>query len=111
MIIFANPLPLSDWRIEGAPNIEKMKSKKSNNGRGRMASVATSEVKCVAKVCKYTGINSSNKAAVGVCAKCSNYEHFECSKTNQEDRDEILKGERKYFCSLCFGKKSFYDSL
>ena len=87
-------------------DMQKVKTKKGNTGRGRFSSVATatSEVKCVARVCKYTGINSSNKAAVGVCARCGSYEHFECSKTKQEDRDGILKGELKYFCSVCFSK-------
>ena len=81
-----------------------MENKKVNQVRARLASVATSDVKCVAKGCKYTGLNTKNKSAVGVCSKCGCFEHFECPKTKQEDRDEILRGELKYFCSLCFSK-------
>ena len=79
----------------------KLDSKKS---RGRLASIASSDARCVAKGCKYTGLNSNNKSAVGVCAKCGGFEHFECSKTKQEDREEIQKGNIKYFCSTCFMK-------
>ena len=71
-------------------------------GRGRVSSAPSSEMKCVARGCKYTGLNTNNKSAVGVCTKCGSLEHFECSKTKQEDRDEILKGNQKYFCSVCF---------
>ena len=81
----------------------KLEAKKGNT-RGRVSSAPTLDMKCVAKGCKYTGLNSSNKAAVGVCTKCGNYEHFECSRTKQEDREEILKGHQKYFCSICFAK-------
>ena len=82
----------------------KLEAKKGIFARGRLASVASSEVKCIAKGCKYTGLNSNNKSAVGVCARCSGFEHFECSKTKQEDREEIQKGGMKYYCSLCFMK-------
>ena len=81
----------------------KLEAKKLNS-RGRLASVASNEVRCVKKGCKYTGLNSSNKSAVGVCAKCGGFEHFECSKTKTEDREQIQKGVLKYFCSLCFMK-------
>ena len=67
-------------------------------------SVASSDVRCVAKGCQFTGINSNNKSAVGVCAKCGGYEHFACSKTKPEIRDEINKGTMKYYCSTCFMK-------
>ena len=80
----------------------KADAKKGRSVRGRLASVATSEVKCVAKGCKYTGLNSNNKSAVGVCSKCGCFEDFECSKTKQEDREGILKGVQKYYCSICF---------
>ena len=83
---------------------QKLESKKIRNIRGRLLSVASSDVRCVAKGCKYTGINSNNKSAVGVCAKCGGYEHFECSKTKPEIRDEINKGTMKYYCSTCFMK-------
>ena len=78
-------------------------AKKAGTGRGRLSSaLSTSEIRCVARECKYTGINSNNKSAVGVCAKCGSLEHFECSKTKPEDREDILKGNLKYFCSICF---------
>ena len=84
-------------------DLTKMVSKKVNT-RGRLTSVPNSgsETKCVARGCKYTGIQTNNKNAVGMCAKCGGFEHFECSKTKQEDREDILKGVIKYFCSLCF---------
>jgi hypothetical protein len=80
----------------------KLETRKGASKKVRLASVASSDIKCVAKGCKYTGINSNNKSAVGVCGKCGSFEHFECSKTKQEDRDEILKGKQEYFCSICF---------
>ena len=81
----------------------KLEAKKARK-EGRLTSVSSPEVKCVAKVCKYTGLNSNNKSAVGICAKCGGFEHFECSKTKQETREDIQKGELQYFCSLCFLK-------
>ena len=81
----------------------KLEAKKGV-ARGRVSSAPSPDMKCVAKGCKYTGLNSSNKSAVGVCAKCGCYEHFECSRTRQEDRGEILRGNQRYFCSICFTK-------
>ena len=81
----------------------KFEAKKARK-EGRLTSVSSPEVKCVAKGCKYTGLNSNNKSAVGICAKCGGFEHFECSKTKQETRDDIQKGELQYFCSVCFLK-------
>ena len=49
-------------------------------------------------------MNLNNKVAVGVCSKCGGFEHFECSKTKSDDRELILKGEQRYFCSSCFSK-------
>ena len=46
--------------------------------RNRMASVSTSDIRCVSKGCKYPGLNTKNKAAVGVCARCGAFEHYEC---------------------------------
>ena len=77
---------------------------RKGNTRSRISSAPSPDYKCVARNCKYTGLNSSNKLAVGVCDKCGCYEHFECSKTKSEDRDKILKGEHKYYCSICFIK-------
>jgi uncharacterized C2H2 Zn-finger protein len=82
----------------------KVDARKGNVARGRLSSLPPPNVKCVAKTCKYTGLNSNNKLAVGVCSKCRYYEHFECSKTKPEDRELILRGEHKYFCSICFSK-------
>ena len=79
----------------------KVSTKKA---RGRLTSVPSNDAKCAARTCKFTGLNLNNKLAVGVCAKCGYFEHFECSKTKQEDRVLILKGEQKYFCSICFSK-------
>ena len=83
-------------------DLTKVVARKGNLTRNRVASLPTSEAKCVARGCKYTGLNSNNKTAVGVCAKCGAFEHFECSKTKQEEREDILKGALKYFCSICF---------
>ena len=83
-------------------DLTKVVSRKGNLTRNRVASLPNSESKCVARGCKYTGLNSNNKTAVGVCAKCGSFEHFECSKTKQEERDDILRGTQKYFCSICF---------
>ena len=79
----------------------------NRKGRGRSrtsSTIASNEAKCVARICKYTGINTSNKNAVGVCTKCALFEHFDCSKTSSEDRDEILKGSLQYIYTLCFLK-------
>ena len=77
---------------------------KKNRSKSRHASIASSEVKCVAKGCRYAGINTSNKTAVGVCVRCGSFEHFDCSKTKAEDREEILKGIQQYTCTVCFIK-------
>ena len=76
----------------------------ARQGRGRFASATTSNVKRVARTFKFNGLNMNNKMAVGVCSKYSCFETFECSRTKQEDRDLILKGEQKYFCSMFFMK-------
>ena len=80
----------------------KLEAKKAAGSRNKLPSVASSEVKCVARGCKYTGINSGNKSAVGTCCKCGCFEHYECSKTKQEDREQIVIGRMQYFCSQCF---------
>ena len=59
---------------------------------------------CVSKNCIYKGLNTSNKGDDGVCTKCGNFEHFGCVKIKTEDRDDITKGNMKYFCSNCFSK-------
>ena len=63
-----------------------------------------SDAKCAAKVCNFQGINPQNKAAVGVCAKCGNVEHFACVKIKTDHKDDIIRGVQKYFCSTCFTK-------
>ena len=85
----------------------KIEAKKARK-EGRLTSVASTDIRCVAKVCKYTGLNTSNKSAVATCAKCGCFEHFECSKTKQEVREDIQKGELQYFCSICFLKNPSY---
>ena len=81
--------------------LDTLKLRKGGH-RGRVSSAPTADMKCVSRICKYTGLDSSNKSAVGVCRRCGGYEHFECSKTKKEDRDDILAGKQEYFCSLCF---------
>ena len=68
------------------------------------ASIATTDARCVARGCTYTGLNTNTKAAVGVCDKCGSFEHYVCSKTSNEDRDEILRGNQAYICTMCFMK-------
>ena len=65
-------------------------------------SVSQSDSNCASKSCKYKGLNQNNKLAVGLCSMCGMFEHFDCSKTKNEDRELILKGVIKYFCSECF---------
>ena len=66
--------------------------------------ITSENTKCVAKNCIYKGLNIGNKDAVGVCAKCGYFEHFGCVKIKTDDREEIKKGNMKYFCSNCFSK-------
>ena len=47
----------------------KLGNKKARS-RSRTVSLVSSEAKCVAKECRYTGINTNNKTAVGVCRLC-----------------------------------------
>ena len=109
---FANKTYKEDEMIDAINNeivrldLLKVNNRKVNGLRGRLASTPSpsAEVKCMARTCKYTGLNLNNKMAVGVCNKCCCFEHFECSKTKQEDREKILKGNQKYFCSLCFSQ-------
>ena len=82
----------------------KVDTRKGNMSRGRLTSVPSIKLNCVARTCKYTGLNVNNKLAFGVCVKCGYFEHYECSKTKQEDRELILQGEQNYFCSICFSK-------
>ena len=39
----------------------------------RNNSISSENTKCVSKNCIYKGLNTSNKEAVGVCAKCGNW--------------------------------------
>ena len=82
----------------------KIDSKKGSHHRGRLSSTPNQDVKCVYRTCKYTGLNVNNKVAFGVCSLCGCYEHFECSKTKPDDRELVVKGDQKYFCSICFSK-------
>ena len=80
--------------------------KKCSSGRTRLSSVPSSDARCVSRSCKYKGINLNNKVAVGVCSACGMFEHFDCSKTKEEDRNQIMKGKLKYYCSECFSKNA-----
>ena len=89
----------------------KLEAKKAAGSRQKLHSVSSSDIKCVAKGCKYPGINSSNKSAVGTCCKCGCFELYECSKTKHEDRVEIMKGNIHYYCSVCFMKNPSMAAL
>ena len=82
----------------------KVDSKKANSTRSRISSTPATDAKCVSRTCKFSGLDRNNKIAVGVCAKCGCFEHFECSKTKPDEREMILKGEQNYYCSSCFSK-------
>ena len=75
----------------------KVDSKKANSTRSRISSTPATEAKCVSRTCKFSGLDRNNKIAVGVCAKCGCFEHFECSKTKPDEREMILKGEQNYY--------------
>ena len=62
------------------------------------------EAKCCAKNCNFQGLNPHNKAAVGTCANCGNFEHFACVKIRSEHKEDITKGTMLYYCSTCFSK-------
>lgn len=67
-------------------------------------SKAKGDFKCVSNNCQYRGkINPINKNAVGNCHKCGEYEHFVCGNISSEEKEEIIKGSSKFFCSECFG--------
>ena len=70
--------------------------------RCRSASVSSTEIKCINKGCKYPGLNAKNKTAVGICTRCGGFEHYECSKTKPDERDDIIKGLQVYTCTTCF---------
>ena len=69
-----------------------------------MASVASSEVRCVSTGCKYPGLNTKNKNAVGVCGKCGCFEHYECSKQNLKTKKTSLKDYNRIYV-LCVLRK------
>ena len=62
------------------------------------------DAKCVSKSCKFAGINPNNKTAVATCENCGHFEHFACAKMSSEMKDEVVRGESKYFCSICFSR-------
>ena len=64
----------------------------------------STNAKCVNKGCSFKGLDPNNKSAVGICANCSNFEHFACIRIKQEHKDDILKGNMKFYCSECFSK-------
>ena len=82
--------------------IRRMEGKKGVK-HGNTAGEIT-DAKCVSKGCSFKGLDPNNKSAVGVCAKCGNFEHFACVKIRAEHKEDILRGTMKYYCSLCFAK-------
>ena len=78
----------------------KLEAKKV--GKSSTTSGEDQDTKCVSKACKFAGINPNNKAAVATCSNCGQFEHFTCAKLSIEMKDEVVKGDSKYFCSLCF---------
>ena len=60
--------------------------------------------KCVNKGCSFKGLDPNNKSIVGVCTKCCNFEQFACIKMKPEHKDDIIKGNIKFYCSECFSK-------
>ena len=79
--------------------IKRMESRKGAKNSGEIT-----EAKCVSKGCSFQGLNPKNKSAVGLCAKCGNFEHFACVKIKAEYKEDIIKGIMKYYCSQCFSK-------
>ena len=83
-------------RLRGATSLRKQALGNSSKTTGNSS-------KCVSKNCQYRGkVNVNNKAAVGKCGKCGEHEHFVCVNIGAEEKEEILKGTTKYFCSECF---------
>ena len=76
----------------------------SKNPMDPALEITDANAKCVAKSCGYQGLNPQNKSAVGHCAKCGNFEHFACVKIKAEHKEDIMKGNMKYYCSVCFSK-------
>ena len=84
-------------------DIMKLDQKKaSKNISIEIDSMSKPGAKCAAKACNFKGIDPQNKAAVGVCAKCGNIEHFACVKIKNDHKEDIVRGIQKYFCSSCF---------
>ena len=84
-------------------DIMKLDMKKANKSTLiEVDSMSKADAKCAAKVCNFQGINPQNRAAVGVCAKCGNVEHFACVKIKTDHKEDIIRGVQKYFCSTCF---------
>ena len=49
-------------------------------------------------------INIDNKKSVGNCDKCGKYEHFVCVSIDADEKEEIISGKAKFFCSGCFAR-------
>ena len=89
--------------------LDQKKASKANTNEAAVTGDAIDfdgkvDAKCVAKACNFQGLNPQNKAAVGVCATCGNFEHFACVKIKADHKDDIVKGVQKYTCSSCFSK-------
>ena len=98
-------------------DLNKVEQKKAKTGNTiestaeRNDNGVKTKAKCVATGCSYQGINPGNKAAVGVCHKCGNFEHFSCVGITQEHKEAITQGKMHYFCSLCFSKDPSVGSI
>ena len=87
--------------------MEASKTELRNEMKKRAKHSVTGDItnaKCVNKGCSFKGLDPNNKSAVGVCNKCSNFEHFACIRMKPEHKDDIIKGSMKFYCSECFSK-------
>ena len=87
--------------------MEASKTELKNEVKKRTKNSISGDVtnaKCVNKGCSFKGLDPNNKSAVGVCTKCSKFEHFACIRMKSEYKDDIIKGNMKFYCSECFSK-------
>ena len=90
---------LEAHKTAGVKRTAKDKTKEDNNTLKNK-----SEVKCVSRNCRYGTVNIDNKKAVGNCDKCGKYEHFVCVSIDADEKEEIISGKAKFFCSGCFAR-------
>ena len=86
--------------------IKRLDLIKLDSKKGKQASntLEITDAKCASKNCNYQGLNPQNKAAVGTCANCGNFEHFSCVKIKADHREDIQTGLMNYYSSSCFSK-------